>query len=178
MKILTRLILTLVVALSLVLPALPTRAADQTEMYFFYDQNCPYCQQALKKIETWKTQYPYLKIRQFEVTQNEANGWIFYSLSQIYSYRDMSVPAFFIDRYVVSGFNDSVATSLEKQIELCNTVGCVNPGALLANNTSTTELPPIAPIPNDPVFPKIMIFTGLVFSLLIVILAFKKFLTG
>lgn len=159
-----------------------TNAANSTqpkplfvELYFFYDETCPYCQAALKQFTLWKIQYPNLRLRSFKLNDSETNSLFFYSMSQAYNFKDMSVPAFFIDNIVLTGYNDNVKNSLEQTIKHCSAISCVNPNSLVKQDSLNLQN---QSADGESLFPKIMIYGGIVFGLLIFVLTFKKFFTG
>jgi len=150
--------------------------SNSVELYFFYDQNCPYCQNFLKQSAAIQAQYPNLRLRSFEVTQSEVNGWFFSAMGQAYGYKEMSVPAFFIDKGYLSGYNDSVKATLEREIERCSARACLNPGSLVNQSSTLAMAETKEPAPS--IFPQVMLYGGIIFGLAILWLAFKKFLTG
>jgi hypothetical protein len=83
-----------------------------------------------------ESQYANLKIRRFEVSQNSMNTQLFTLMAEKYGGMAQSLPTFFIDYYMVEGFDESIQTGLEKKIQECLIQPCISPAESLKSDNA------------------------------------------
>jgi len=114
----------------------PIQSNEQVEIYFFYSSSCPYCAQARVLLADLKKNNKWLVVKEYEVSQNTANSELFEQFLLAYN-QDLStsgVPAFFISKSLMMGFDEGVETWLEHKLNICKLEGCVNPLSIVQAN--------------------------------------------
>ncbi|MBD3331178.1 hypothetical protein GF354_06690 [Candidatus Peregrinibacteria bacterium] len=99
----------------------------EVELLFFYGKGCPHCSKAKTFFEDISSQYPLLKVSEYETYSNQENALLFQYLANAFDTEVEGVPTVFIDNKVIVGFNDAIADSLEQEIQRCSKHDCGSP---------------------------------------------------
>lgn len=108
-------------------------------MYVFYGRGCPHCNRLNEYLDNIKDDYPKLEIRKVETYFSEEGRELFQDMSESFGNSIEGVPTVFIDDKVIVGFSNSIADSIEQEIERCSEMGCVDPSEKVAT-TETTRI--------------------------------------
>jgi len=132
--------LKILVLVAFILAFAPFLSAQETQvdMYIFHGQGCPHCANLLEKVEEWKTEFPFLNIKDFEIYFNDENRALLEQLSAAYGTEIQGVPTAFIGDKVIVGFSDSIERSLEQEVEHCLEEGCASPEEKLENKDTVS----------------------------------------
>lgn len=103
------------------------------EMHLFYGNGCPHCARAKLFLDEISPKYPTLNITEYEVYGNRENNILFQDLAKAFDTKVGGVPTVFIDDRVIVGFSESIASSLESEIQRCVEQGCADPMSKLDN---------------------------------------------
>ena len=86
----------------------------QDVFYFFYSDSCPHCHHAMPFIDSLEKEYPDIKFKRLEVSNDEVNFALFNKKMEKLQIKNAGVPLFiFNDKYVV-GFKEGKS---EKKIK-------------------------------------------------------------
>jgi len=113
----------------------PEAELKNVEMHFFYGNGCPHCARAKLFLDEIKTKYPTLNITEYEVYGDRQNNKLFLDIAKAFDTQVSGVPTIFIDDRVIVGFSDSIASSLESEIQRCAEQGCADPMSKLDNGS-------------------------------------------
>ncbi len=91
----------------------------QLIIYYFYDRNCPVCEQQENFLNEIEEKYEEdIELKSFEVRTNE-NIRLFQEIGKVYGITPRGVPTTFIgDNYWI-GFHSNYEGSMESKIEKC-----------------------------------------------------------
>ena len=115
-------------ALLLLFPAYG-RAQEQSvypvRLFMFHSETCPHCKEELKFLETLKSKYPNLEVREYEVTQDFKNQNLYKKAVEHYNLSG-GVPTNIIGDKIIIGFDsaDKIGKDIEKNIQDCSTQIC------------------------------------------------------
>ncbi|MFT4312464.1 MAG: conjugal transfer protein TraF [Candidatus Woesearchaeota archaeon] len=96
---------------------------DKVQVYYFYGETCPFCQQQRPVLEQLEQEYD-IQVHWFEVYSSRENQQLWREVADIYQTQARGVPMTFIGDEYWSGFNNRVAQELEQKIRECLDVGC------------------------------------------------------
>jgi thiol-disulfide isomerase/thioredoxin len=143
-------------------------------MYFFWGQGCPRCEEMKPFINEMQNTYPQLSVKSLETRNDPANNQLYNAMAQAYNQTAEGVPASFIgDQMIVGYAKGQTDVELKSAIENCIKNGCIDPDRKLAEyvkehpTTTTTTLPEPKPAAADPM---IMGFAGLVVVAMVVLI--------
>ena len=85
----------------------------EPEVLFFYSRDCPYSAAMIGFLTEIIDKYPEIKIRQFEITTNQANRAYFEKEISKRGLSSKDVPALLIEDKAVVGFKDRATTGKE-----------------------------------------------------------------
>jgi len=103
---------------------------NQVEVHFFYGSTCPHCKKAAVFLKGLQEKYPSIKMNIYEVYGNKDNAKLLLEfLKSCEEEEVIRVPAIFIgDEAIIGYLNDeTTGKAIEKAVENCLTVVCVNP---------------------------------------------------
>lgn len=100
---------------------------NEVSLHVFYGQGCPHCAALLSFLDKSKTNYPTLKIYEYEVYQNNENRILFEKLAGSLNTKVEGVPTVFISDKVIVGFSQEISVSLQNVINKCLYEKCGNP---------------------------------------------------
>lgn len=90
-------------------------ATNPVELYFFEGQGCPHCAKMKSYLEGLKSDYPNLKVYDFEVYFNEENQALYSKMAGTYGASSNGVPMIFIgDEFIVGEDFEKVKNAVEK----------------------------------------------------------------
>lgn len=112
---------------------------NSVDLWFFYQEDCSYCQQAKAFLTELQNENPNLIIKKFEVTENTSNRAIFSLLLDIYGVDDSGVPAFFIGDGFVDGYNQAIANTISQRVEHCKYNECISPSQYMIEYNQSGE---------------------------------------
>lgn len=108
-------------------PLLPAQENSEVVLHFFYGQGCPHCGTALSFLNSVAKNNPSLIIKEHEIYFNQEERKLFEQIINAFGENIEGVPTIFIDNKVFVGFSNSIANSLESEIQACIEQGCENP---------------------------------------------------
>ena len=94
------------------------------ELYFFEGQGCPHCARMKSFVEGLKSDYPDLKVYDFEVYFNAENQALFRKMAEAYGVNSNGVPAIFIGEEAIFGENFEM---VKNAVEKCSREECTSP---------------------------------------------------
>ena len=100
---------------------------NDIHLYMFYGQGCPHCNKLKMFLNEIKNKYPLLKIREYEVYQDNKGRELFEKMSKAYNRSIEGVPTVFIDNKVIVGFSNKISVSLENEVKRCLSEECIDP---------------------------------------------------
>lgn len=141
------------------LPDQPLSVAQQNDnevvIYFFWGDGCPHCAKAKPVLEGLATQYPSVKLYEFEIYYNEDNQKLFSEMGVVYGIEPRYVPTILIGEMVWEGYADEFAQEITSYVEKSLVEGSVDKGAeviegkgYLPFGTSATAVAP-TPAPTE-----------------------------
>lgn len=145
-----RLVLGILLALLMVLPAWPPGGAGRADaapqepvvLYFFWAEGCPHCAAAKPVLAVLEQRYPQLQVRSLEVRSSPDNQRRFAAMAAKFGIEATGVPTFFLGSQHWVGFSESVTPQLlEAAIARCVSAGCPDAGA------DASPAPPAKPPP-------------------------------
>ena len=99
---------------------------NSVDLYLFQGQGCSYCAKMKGYLEGLKTDYPNLKVYDFEVYFDEENQLLYQKMAEVYGVQASGVPAIFIGEEVIIGEDFA---KVKSAIEKCSReVICSSPG--------------------------------------------------
>lgn len=94
------------------------------DLYFFEGQGCSFCARMKSYLEGLKSDFPNLKVYEFEVYFNKENQTFFEKMARAYGAAKNGVPMLFIDNEVIDGANFE---KVKNAVERCSSEECVSP---------------------------------------------------
>jgi cytochrome c biogenesis protein CcdA len=85
-------------------------------IYFFYNQHCGDCQQAISFIQDLHRQQPDIQVKAFDIFDNATNDALFQEMNERYGHPFSPVPSVFIGDRQITGI-DSIRTELPGAID-------------------------------------------------------------
>ncbi len=107
---------------------------DEITLHFFYGKGCPHCAKGLSFLKSLEDKYPSLIIEKHETYFDQAQRELFEQMTSAFEEKIEGVPTTFIDNKIIVGFSDSIANSIEKEVEECLKNGCDNPFNKIKDN--------------------------------------------
>ncbi|MBS3766278.1 hypothetical protein KGY71_07135, partial [Candidatus Bipolaricaulota bacterium] len=114
-------------------------AEEETVLYFFWTEGCPYCQREKPFLEDLQEEYPSLEVVDKEVSSSEENIELVKEMGQEYGREIRGVPATFLGEEVWIGFTDEIGNQIEAKVEYCTENDCVNPLVKLKGEEAVSE---------------------------------------
>jgi len=100
--------------------------ASATEIYLFYGQGCPHCENEMTWLKSIEPNYNF-NLNSYEIYFNPVNRELAQNIATSYNTEIQGVPTLFInDKYFV-GFSPSIAQEIEEEIIYCENNDCINP---------------------------------------------------
>lgn len=108
-------------------PLLVAQENNEIVLHIFYGQGCPHCGTALIFLNSVAENNSSLIIKEHEIYFNQEERKLFEQITNAFGENIEGVPTIFIDNKVFVGFSNSIANSLEYEIQRCLEQGCENP---------------------------------------------------
>ncbi len=105
-----------------------------TVLHFFYGQGCPHCGRSLTFLESITEKYPSLVIEKHETYFNQSERELLEDMVYAFGREIEGVPTVFIDNKVIVGFSNSIASSVESEVQMCMVIGCGDPKEKIGDN--------------------------------------------
>jgi thiol-disulfide isomerase/thioredoxin len=86
---------------------------DTVTIHFFYSKDCPHCVAAHPFINKLKAEYPWLRVKEYEVSGNPRNGKLFEKMSRAHGKEPSFFPTFFIGDKAIIGYTSASTTGAE-----------------------------------------------------------------
>jgi len=96
-------------------------------LHLFYGRGCPHCGQMESFLKEMQSDYSGIKIEEHEVYFDNEERQFFQEMSETFGHSIEGVPTVFIDEKVIVGYSNSIADSLEREIERCLSEECADP---------------------------------------------------
>lgn len=93
----------------------------QLELYFFWSQHCPHCQQARPFIENLQNDYAWINTHSLSLDNNRDNVSSYQKMASLFKREPGSVPAFFFCDTMLTGFESEESTGrfILEQLSRC-----------------------------------------------------------
>jgi cytochrome c biogenesis protein CcdA/thiol-disulfide isomerase/thioredoxin len=105
------------------------QADNEVVIYFFWGDGCPHCAKAKPVLEGLATQYPSVKLYEFEIYYNEDNQKLFSDMGAVYGIEPRYVPTILIGDMVWEGYTDEFSQEITSFVERSLVEGSVDKGA-------------------------------------------------
>lgn len=118
--------------------------SEVVNLYFFWSERCPHCQEARPFIESLQLRHHWLRVYSYEVGGNRDNAARYQALARSLGREASSVPAFVFCGTLAAGWK-SVATTgawLERQLDSCRD-RAATPGTETATAAFAAPPPPL-----------------------------------
>ncbi len=102
-------------------------AKKQVVLYLFWREGCPYCEKEKQFLSTMKKKYSSLEIRDYDIISNIASRELLMTMSKSYGINPSGVPVTFVGNQGFVGFNEEIASQIEKNIKYCLKNTCQDP---------------------------------------------------
>ena len=110
------------------------RQADKTfNVYLFWGEGCPHCEQEKKFLDKAVNADPAMVIKNFEVWYDKRNAVLLSAMLKAHDMPVSGVPITFIGDQVFAGFTQQTRQSIEEAVQACARLGCPDPGQELNN---------------------------------------------
>jgi len=96
-------------------------------LYFFWRQGCPYCAKEKDFLTLMKKKYPFLEIKDYEISYNPASWQLFQTMANSYKISPTGVPVTFIGDNALVGFSEKTEMQIEQAIKYCLKNSCEDP---------------------------------------------------
>ncbi len=87
-----------------------SRDETRLHLYVFWSQTCPHCRKALTFIGSLWSEYPWLDIQSYEISQHPENAQRFMQVSESLGEKPKMVPTFFFCGQMHEGFRSAETT--------------------------------------------------------------------
>ncbi len=140
-----------------------TQEVEPVNIYFFWGEGCPYCEQAKPILAEMAEENPNIRVHDFEIYNNSANRDLFFEFAEAYGIEPRAVPTFFIGERQWVGFNNNILAEMQQTVETCLAADCNDLGQALYTPTPQGEVEA-----NNSGFqvPKVVIVTGSVIAIM------------
>ncbi len=121
----------------------PENISAQTKhkviIYFFWGDGCPHCKEEKAFFSRIKEKYN-LEIKNFEVWYNKENADFLKKTAEAYKLKSSGVPVTFIGTHSFIGFSKDKEYDIEKAIQECSDIKCVDPGLIASGKISIENI--------------------------------------
>jgi cytochrome c biogenesis protein CcdA/thiol-disulfide isomerase/thioredoxin len=139
-----RISLILAILLALVLgfhaaSAQESAAPHRVDLYQFWGEGCPYCEEQIEFLRSLQQQFPSLTVHSLEVWRESAHRDLFRQLAAGHGVVAGSVPTVFVGGSVHIGDGRRVRLQIESVVQECVQSGCPDPLTRLEPGTRPTD---------------------------------------
>lgn len=99
--------------------------AKEINLYLFYGQECPHCEEELKYLDTLEDIYDF-NIIKYEVWHNEENAILLEEIKSKLNIDNPYIPFTVIDNLGLTGFNENTKVQIENRIKYCLKNECID----------------------------------------------------
>ncbi|MFC1613328.1 glutaredoxin family protein [Patescibacteria group bacterium] len=103
---------------------LHAESPNTSEVYFFYVDTCPYCQQTMVFLANLVKNNPLIEVSAYNIGDNIDNQGLFYQMGRAYGISADGVPTLFIGDKVIDAYYPA---EIENAINNCLTFKCISP---------------------------------------------------
>lgn len=93
-------------------------------LYLFSGKGCPHCEREKKFLQTIKTKYPSLIIKEYEVWHDRNNTELFARVMKSAHVQSPGVPATIVGKKLFIGFSEETAKGVEDAVAFCSKQDC------------------------------------------------------
>ncbi len=115
-------------------------ARRKVVVYFFWGQGCPHCEHEKPFLESLKTKYPGLIVKDYEVWHDVGNKEIYQKMSTAYGLASGSVPATFIDINSWIGYSEDRGKEIEEAVSQCFQFGCLDSADMMSRSSVPVDV--------------------------------------
>lgn len=90
-----------------------TNQTDTVTVHFFWSQDCPHCVAAHPFVDKLKAEFPWLKVKEYDLTGNPRNGRLFEKMAREHGKETSFVPTFFVGERMIVGYTNAQTTGKE-----------------------------------------------------------------
>ena len=101
-------------------------AKEITNLYIFYGETCPYCEEEMNYLKKIEKKYKNIKFNYIEVWEHADNEELLEKVKDAYNIKSRGVPITIIDKYYYSGYTEYITPLLNRILDKCNKNGCNN----------------------------------------------------
>ena len=143
-----KLILVIFILLSFCLPNFANAQEEPLNIYFFWGDGCPHCNNEKEFLNRIKTNYPQITIKDFEVWNNRDNAKLLQTIAEKHHLNIRGVPLTIIGSKNVAGFLNQETTGAEivNMINQCLDIKCYDIVAPILNSAQPPEPQPLPQI--------------------------------
>lgn len=106
-------------------------------IYEFYGRGCTHCARLSIFLDELQPKYPTLEIKKYEIYFDQENRKLFEEMAEAFGVEIEGVPTVFIDEKVIVGFSNTIANSLEQEIQRCLEEKCISPIDMVKTKETT-----------------------------------------
>ena len=101
-------------------------AKEKTNLYIFYGETCPYCEEEITYLKKIEKKYKNIKFNYIEVWEHKDNEKLLEQVKEEYNIKSTGVPITIIDKYYFTGYTEYITPILNRTLDKCNKNGCNN----------------------------------------------------
>ena len=102
------------------------QAKDVTEVYVFYGEGCPHCQEEKRFLSKIEDKYENVNFNYIEVWNNQKHNEWLQNVKKSYNIDSQGVPVTIIGPYYASGYTDDMEAMFERIIKQCQKEKCID----------------------------------------------------
>lgn len=99
--------------------------AYHTDLYLFYDKDCPHCKSEMEFLDSIKDSYD-VSYHFYEVTTSLENSELLKKVKSSFKLSNGYVPFTVIGDYTVTGYSETAKNRIIKYLDLCTSDGCLD----------------------------------------------------
>ena len=111
-----------------------------SNLHVFYGKGCTHCGKALDFLDMMENKYPSLEVKKHEVYFDTQERELFGQMVKSFGKSIEGVPTVFINNKVIVGFSNTIAESMEQEIQQCLAYDCNDPVGKIKKTIKTTKL--------------------------------------
>lgn len=102
------------------------QAKDVTEVYVFYGEGCPHCQEEKRFLSKIEDKYENVNFNYIEVWNNQKHNELLQNVKKSYHIDSQGVPVTIIGPYYASGYTYNMEAMFERIIKQCQKEKCID----------------------------------------------------
>jgi cytochrome c biogenesis protein CcdA len=108
-------------------PAQESEAPHRVDVYQFWGEGCPYCEEQIEFLHHLRSQYSSLTVHSFEIWRERAHRDLFRRMAEAHGVAAGSVPTVFVGGRVFIGDGRGLRLQIEAVVRECIQSGCPDP---------------------------------------------------